>query len=988
MASAEIDPDDNPGNANWRTAPVNNLPNPPATRTRVAAAAAGADYEAPNRLVDAAPHFLGGSWDDSKVAKERFKRLADSPWKVVDLETTGRTPYSVPVRTKDPAASRLRPRIVSCTWTNPDGAIESAAWDLDTMDAGERGQLAKACLTETFIAHNAAFDLAWLHHQIRDAGLTVTDKMWPKQVLCTLHLSRQLFPENRRELRIAANNASDHRQEWIKKRLLKDRGMENWGNSLEDITYSLNLPWTDDLDKSYQKPANWVLSAPLSPAHFRYVQDDAILPLVIVHRLATGQKALPLNSTKTKAELIIESATWLSQNLDKLKDVEAMKTYFNVHHPAMRHVVNIAAKGMPYDMRLSEKYKAGMVQKIKLAVDGDPAQPDKYPGINDINYPHLAPLKDQLRDPSVGLNQELIEAWIRTFKQYDPDVRIPKTGTGEYSLSAKDLRKNRLDKTAAKPVYDLLNIIQKSKQATKMIDNLDNFVRRAIDKGNLTEAQGKLDRGLARLHPLLGFGPGTDRLSSNDPNAQNFPRDPNFRALVRAKPGHKIISADYGQIELRIAAGLALRGQVEFNKMLKNPDHEEPTEIGKRSMRQLKRLWAVLEADGVPAADRVEAKMMEEEKYWDHSLKNKLSSFNDGDKSMDKLRDMTYQDIKDERDLRRLMIYATRIFKKRKEFNTDEYSALAIAFREGIDPHLFTGLAMAQNSGKDIGGKDPLSVIRQAKTDDIAFAKDFAASGKSNVDDKGEKISMTPNADGLKKKFKVERNNAKAVNFGLLYGMTADTLHMTGVVTYGSDWTKEEAQAASDAWFGLYPELGFWQYMTILTPEWQGQGQVCKVNRRGGEAQAKVDGKELRSWRVESLFGRVYVREAFREALNYQDQGTGAHLVYRAFELMQKNVRETLIDQIHDEILCEAKDEDVEKVLKGLVGAMEKAGKECLGQFNIPVEAEAEVGDVWMHGDTPTIPLDPDVEWSTQQIASMEIFEELEDNTDPGMGAL
>ena len=989
MASAEVDADSDPGNGNWRTAPVNNLPTPPASRARASAAApAGADFAIPSRIVDAAPHFLGGSWDDSKVAKDRFKRLADSPWKVVDMETTGRTPYSAPVRTKDPAAGRLRPRIVSATWTNADGTIESAAWDLDTMDAGERGQLAKACLTETFIAHNAAFDLAWLHHQIRDAGLTVTDKMWPKQVLCTLHLSRQLFPENRRELRIAACNASDHRSEWIKARLLKDRGMENWGNSLVDITYSLNLPWTDDLDKSYQKPANWVLNAPLSPGHFRYVQDDAILPLVMVHRLATGQKALPLNSVKTKAELIIEAATWLSANVDKLKDIESMKTYFNVHHSAMRHVVNVSAKGMPYDMRLSEKYKAGMVQKILLAVDGDPNQPEKYPGINDINYPHLAPLKDMLRDPQVGLNQELIEAWIRTFKQYDPQVRIPKTGTGEYSLSAKDLRKNRLDKTDAKPVYDLLNVIQKSKQATKMIDNLDNFVRRAIDKGNFTEAQGKLDRGLARLHPLLGFGPGTDRLSSNDPNAQNFPRDPNFRALVRAKPGHKIISADYGQIELRIAAGLALRGQAEFNKMLKDPNHEEPTEIGKRSMRQLKRLWSVLETEGVPAADRVEGRMMEEEKYWDGALKNKLSSFNGDDKSMDKLRDMSYQDIKDERDIRRLMIFATRIFRKRQEFDTDLYSALAIAFREGIDPHLFTGLAMAQNSGKDIGGKDPLSVIRKAKNDDIAFAKDFAASGLPQVDEKGDKISMTPNADSLKKKFKVERNNAKAVNFGLLYGMTADTLHMTGVVTYGSDWSKEEAQAASDAWFGLYPELGFWQYMTILTPEWQGQGQVCKVNRRNGAAQAKVDGKELRSWRVESLFGRVYVREAFREALNYQDQGTGAHLVYRAFELMPKVVRESLIDQIHDEILCEAKDEDVEKVLKGLVSSMEKAGKECLGEFNIPVEAEAEVGEVWLHGDAPTIPLDPDVEWSTEQVAAIEAFEELEDNNDPGMGAL
>lgn len=984
MAQAEIDPDDNPGNANWRTSPVDNLPKPAGRPT--AASRTQVEYAAPNRIFEAAPHFLGGSWDDGKVAKERFKRLANSPWKVVDMETTGRTPYSAPVRTKDPAAGRLRPRIVSATWTNEDGAIESAAWDLDTMDASERGQLAKACLTETFIAHNAAFDLAWLQHQIRDAGLLVTEKTWPKQVLCTLHLSRQIFPENRRELRIAGMDSSDPRQSWIKKRLLKDRGLGNWGNSLEDITYSLNLPWMDELDKSYQKPANWVLPAPLSPGHFRYVQNDAILPLVMVHRLATGQKALPLNHTKTQGEMIIEAATWLSANLHELKKIPSMATYFNVHHNAMHHVVNIAAKGMPYDMRLSEKYRDSMIKKIVLAVDGDPEQPEKYPGINDINYPILAPLKDMLRDPQVGLNQELIEAWIRTFKQYDPDVRIPKTGTGEYSLSAKDLRKNRLDKTAAKPVYELLTIIQRSKQAVKMIHGLDNFVRRAIDKGQLDEVTGKLDRGLARLHPLLGFGPGTDRLSSNDPNAQNFPRDPNFRALVRAKPGHKIISADYGQIELRIAAGLALRGQAEFNKMLKNPDHKEPTALGERSVRQVKRLWQVLENDGLTACDSIEKKMMAEESYWDGGLKNKLASFNDGDnRGVDTMRNMSYQDIKDERDLRRLMIFATRIFRKRKEFDTDMYSALAIAFREGIDPHLFTGIAMAQNSGKDIGGSDPLQVIRSAKTADTAFAKDFKSSGLPEINEKGQKISMSPNADALKSKFKVERNNAKAVNFGLLYGMTADTLHMTGVVTYGSDWTKDEAQAASDAWFALYPELGFWQYMTILRPEWQGLGQVCKVNQKYG---TKVDAKELRSWRVESLFGRVYVREAFREALNYQDQGTGAHLVYRAFELMPKIVKDTLIDQIHDEILCEVADADVEKVLSGLVKAMEKAGGECLGEFNIPVEAEAEVGDVWMHGDAPTIPLDPDVEWTAEQIESMAIPEEEEDNTDPGMGNL
>ena len=64
--------------------------------------------------------------------------------------------------------------------------------------------------------------------------------------------------------------------------------------------------------------------------------------------------------------------------------------------------------------------------------------------------------------------------------------------------------------------------------------------------------------------------------------------------------------------------------------------------------------------------------------------------------------------------------------------------------------------------------------------------------------------------------------------------------------------------------------------------------------------------------------------------------------------------------------------------MKGLVTAMEKAGKEALGKYNIPVEAEAEMGEVWLHGDAPTIPLDPDAEWSRDAIHSMLVPEEEE----------
>lgn len=58
-----------------------------------------------------------------------------------------------------------------------------------------------------------------------------------------------------------------------------------------------------------------------------------------------------------------------------------------------------------------------------------------------------------------------------------------------------------------------------------------------------------------RIHPsfLIG-GTATGRLSCQTPNIQNPPRDPAFRALFAPAPGRCLVVADYGQIELRVAA--------------------------------------------------------------------------------------------------------------------------------------------------------------------------------------------------------------------------------------------------------------------------------------------------------------------------------------------------------------------------------------------------------------------------------------------------
>lgn len=76
-----------------------------------------------------------------------------------------------------------------------------------------------------------------------------------------------------------------------------------------------------------------------------------------------------------------------------------------------------------------------------------------------------------------------------------------------------------------------------------------------------TFGQGLLNRinpYSKRIHTRYNIaGARTGRLSSSDPNFQNAPRTDEFRALFIAEPGKLLMTADYSQIELRVAAELS-----------------------------------------------------------------------------------------------------------------------------------------------------------------------------------------------------------------------------------------------------------------------------------------------------------------------------------------------------------------------------------------------------------------------------------------------
>jgi len=66
---------------------------------------------------------------------------------------------------------------------------------------------------------------------------------------------------------------------------------------------------------------------------------------------------------------------------------------------------------------------------------------------------------------------------------------------------------------------------------------------------------GMIHPKTGRLHPKYGQnGAWSGRMSCGNPNIQQIPRSPDFRACFIASPGHTLVIADYSQIELRVAA--------------------------------------------------------------------------------------------------------------------------------------------------------------------------------------------------------------------------------------------------------------------------------------------------------------------------------------------------------------------------------------------------------------------------------------------------
>ena len=171
------------------------------------------------------------------------------------------------------------------------------------------------------------------------------------------------------------------------------------------------------------------------------------------------------------------------------------------------------------------------------------------------------------------------------------------------------------------------------------------------------------------------------------------------------------------------------------------------------------------------------------------------------------------------------------------------------------------------------------------------------------------------------------RRNAKAVNFGIVYGISSFGL------SQGLSISRQEAEAYIEQYFETYPKI--------------------KAFLDGLVASAKENGYAV------SLFGRRrpipelkaanYMQRSFgeRAAMNSPIQGTAADIMKIAMIRVSKRLREelpeaSLILQIHDELLLEVPEAMAEKAREILSEEMSHAA-----ELDVALETDSHIGRNW-----------------------------------------
>ena len=173
------------------------------------------------------------------------------------------------------------------------------------------------------------------------------------------------------------------------------------------------------------------------------------------------------------------------------------------------------------------------------------------------------------------------------------------------------------------------------------------------------------------------------------------------------------------------------------------------------------------------------------------------------------------------------------------------------------------------------------------------------------------------------------RRKAKVINFGIVYGMGVNALR----ANLGG--TRAEAQEFYNNYFEKFPKIA--QYFDNLKKEAKENGYTTTYFGRK---------RHFEGLRSKLPFIRA---SAERQVMNAPIQGTAADVIKMAMIKADEELKKAKLDkkahlllQVHDELIFEVEDSEVEKAKKLIKGAMESAVK-----LEVPLVVNASVGQKW-----------------------------------------
>ncbi len=175
-----------------------------------------------------------------------------------------------------------------------------------------------------------------------------------------------------------------------------------------------------------------------------------------------------------------------------------------------------------------------------------------------------------------------------------------------------------------------------------------------------------------------------------------------------------------------------------------------------------------------------------------------------------------------------------------------------------------------------------------------------------------------------------QRRFAKAVNFGLIYGMGAYRL------ARDSDLTLAEAEEYIQAYFEQFPGINDYLEQTKLQARQEGYVATLLGRRR-----------YFPIFKASSRINRQFEMRAEREAVNHRIQGTAADILKIAMiqlhdRLMVKFQAKILL-QVHDELVLEAPENELENVRALVVKTMSSAYP-----LDVPLKVDTSSGRNWL----------------------------------------